>query len=92
MGIDARLQLANPSVGQSRIALQMSLEAILVDLRVVERVEVRGQSTEQPDEPELRGNDVADQAKLHSLHEFEAILSLPLDLNERISRRQKVRD
>ena len=66
-GIDAGLQLADPiprrGDGQPGIALQMLLEAALVELRIIEGAKVRRQPAQRPDEPELRGDEVADETK-----------------------------
>ena len=95
-GVDATLQLADPiparAYGQLRIALQPSREAVLVEIRVVEAVEVRRQSPQRPDEPELPGDAVAGETETHFAREFEPILRLPLDLAERISGGEAVRD
>src|SRR5258708_39268177 len=68
----------------------MLLEAALVELRIVEGPEVRCQPTERPDQPVLRGNDVADQTEPHLPHEFERVLDLVLDVSERISGGEKI--
>jgi hypothetical protein len=68
----------------------MLLEAALVKLRIIEGVEVRCESTERPNQSVLRGNDVADETKLHLPHEFERVLDLVLDVSERISGGEKI--
>src|SRR5258708_19180888 len=68
----------------------MLLEAALVELRIIKRVEVRCQSTERPDESVLRGNEVADETEPHLSHEFERVLDLVLDFTERISGGEKI--
>ena len=57
----------------------MLLEAALVELRVIEGIEVRRQSPEHPDEPELPGDAVAGETEPHFAREFEPVLRLPLD-------------
>ena len=94
-GKEAGLQLADPVPAlrrrQARVALQTLLEPALVELRVVEGAEVRRQSTKRPDQPELRGDDVDDETEPRLLRKFEPILGFALHLDERISRREKVR-
>src|SRR5258705_11329370 len=68
----------------------MLLEAALVELRIIEGVEVRCQSTERPDQSVLRGNDVADETEPHLPHEFERALDLVLDVSERIPGGEKI--
>src|SRR6202049_744213 len=93
-GVNARLQLANPIAGrgdsQTGIAIQVLLEAALVELRIIEGVEVRCKSTERPDESVLRGNEVTDETEPHLLHEFERVLDLVFDFTERISGGEKI--
>ena len=68
----------------------MLLEAALVELRIIEGVEVRCQSTEHPDQSVLRDNDVADETEPHLPHEFERVLDLALDVSERIPGGEKI--
>src|SRR5260221_5160849 len=72
-GVNARLQLANPIAGrgnsQPGVVLQMLLEVALAEFRVVEGVEVRCLSAKQPDQSELRDDDIADEAKPRAPHE-----------------------
>src|SRR5260370_1800600 len=93
-GVNACLQFADPIAGrgdyQSGITIQMVLEAALVELRIIEGLEVRCQSTEHPDQSVLRGNDVADETEPHLPHEFERALDLVLDVSERIPGREKI--
>src|SRR3954447_1457210 len=70
----------------------MLLEAALVELRVIERGEVRRQSPEHPDQSELPGDAVAGETKSHFPREFEPMLGLSLDVTERISGRDTVCD
>ena len=69
----------------------MALEPKLIKLPIVKGAEFRRQATEGPDKPELRGNEVNDETEPHLLGKLEAMLGFTLHLNERISRRQKVR-
>ena len=65
--VEARLQLADPVPArgdrQARIALEVLLEPALVELGVVEGARIRRQAPERPDEPELSGDDVDDEAE-----------------------------
>src|SRR5262249_47726954 len=58
---------------------------------IIKGTEFRRQATERPDKPELCGDDVNDETEPGLLRKLEAILSFTLHLDERISRRQKVR-
>ena len=69
----------------------MPLEPKLVEPIVVEGAEFWRQSTKRPDEPELRDDSVDDVTEPRFLHKLEAILGFVLHLDERISRREKVR-
>src|SRR5882724_6949721 len=69
----------------------MALELKLIEPLIVEGAECRRQATERPDQPELRGDDVNDETEPGLLRKLEAILGFTLHLDERISRRQKVR-
>src|SRR5467141_954756 len=93
-GVNACLQFADPIAGrgdyQSGITIQMVLEAALVELRIIEGLEVRCQSTKHPDQSVLRGNDVADETESHLPHEFERALDLVLDVSERIPGGEKI--
>ena len=55
--VEARLQLTDPiparSEYQVRIGLQVLLKPALIELRIVEGGEARGQAAESPDEPDL---------------------------------------
>src|SRR5271165_7310879 len=57
--VKARLQLSDPIPArgeyQVRIGLQVLLELALIELRIVEGGEARGQASESPDEPETSG-------------------------------------
>src|SRR5207237_8974063 len=68
-GVDASLQLANPipasAYRQLGIALQPPREAVLVEIRVVEGIEVRRQSPHRPDELKLPGAAVERDAGVH---------------------------
>src|SRR5882724_4021920 len=94
-GKEARLQPSDPvpALGecQCRIAGQMALEPQFIKLFIVKGTELRRRTTEGPDEPELRGDDVNGEAKPGLLRKLEAFLGLTLHLHERISRRQKDR-
>src|SRR6266403_280529 len=93
-GVNARLQFADPIAGrgdnQTGIAIQMVLEAALVELRIIEGPEVRCQSAERPDQSLLRGSDVGDETESHLPHEFERARDLVLDVSERIPGGEKI--
>src|ERR1700691_4104849 len=95
-GVNARLQLANPvprrGNGQLGFALEVLLEAALVELRAIEGFKDRPQTTKHSDQPELPDHAVADESERHLPYEFESTLGLPLGLTERISGREKIRD
>ena len=90
------MQLANPiptsAYRQLGVALQPPGEAVLVEICVVEGIEVRRQSPHRPDELKLPGDAVAGETEAHFTREFESVLRLPLDLAERISGGETVRD
>ena len=69
----------------------MALEPKLIELLIVKAAELRRQAAERPDQPELRGDDIDDQTEPGLLRERQAMLGFTLHLNERISRREKVR-
>ena len=75
---EAPLQLADPvpagAERQARVVLQAPLELALVEVVAVERREATGQSPEHLDQPELRGEDVRDQAELRPAREREPVL------------------
>jgi len=58
--VEARLQLTDPIPARSeyevRIGLQLLLKPALIELRIAERGEARGQAAESPDEPDLSGD------------------------------------
>jgi hypothetical protein len=90
------LQLADPIPAGSEYQvwnnLQVLLEVGLIELRIVEGREARGQTPEGPDEPELSNDDVSDITKLRLPHELESMLGLALDVAKRISGGQQNRD
>ncbi|MFY0533372.1 hypothetical protein [Nannocystis pusilla] len=90
----ARLQLVGPiqacGEGQAQITLQMPLESALVELRVVEGAEVRGQPAEGSDEPELSHDAVDDEAEPGLAHELEASLGFSLDVAEGLAGEEKI--
>src|SRR5260370_19041079 len=92
--VNACLEFADPIAGrrdyQSGITIQMVLEAALVELRIIEGLEVRCQSTEHPDQSVLRGNDVADETEPHLPHELERALDLVLDVSKWIPGGEKI--
>src|SRR5437588_759523 len=73
---EARLKLADEvpagDESQPRILRQMLLEPALVELGIVERVELRGQAAEGPDESQLSSDDVGDVAEPELARELEA--------------------
>src|SRR5713226_6869165 len=94
-GQHARLQLPNPvpALRQSEIPLtcQMVLEAEFVELLTVERSERRCQATKRPDQLELRGDDLDDEAEPRLLRKLEAPFGLTLRVCQRISSSEKIR-
>src|SRR5260370_8887562 len=93
-GVNACLEFVDPIAGsrdyQSGITIQMVLEVALVELRIIEGLEVRCQSTEHPDQSVLRGNDVADETEPHLPHELERALDLVLDVSKWIPGGEKI--
>src|SRR5256885_16896926 len=83
---EARLQLADPvpagDDSQPRILRQMLLEPALVELGVVEGDELRGQAAEGPDESELSGDAVGDDAEPDLARELEGGVGLALTSSE----------
>ncbi len=69
----------------------MALEAKLIELRVVKGAKARNQSAKSPNEPELRGDDVCDEAEPRFFGKLEAILGFPLHILEWISSGEKAR-
>ena len=63
----------------------MALEPSLIELLVVEGAEFRRQAAQRADQPELRGDEVDDEAEPHLLRKREAILGFALHLGERIA-------
>ncbi len=70
----------------------MLLEPALVELAIVERVELRGQAAEGPDESQLSGEDVADVVEAELARELEGALGLALHLTEGLPGGEQVRD
>src|SRR5271165_6771441 len=91
--VKARLQLSDPIPArgeyQVRIGLQVLLELALIELRIVEGGEARGQASESQDEPELSDDNVDDVTKLGLSCEFESVFGLALYIDKRISGGQK---
>jgi hypothetical protein len=92
----AGLQLADevPAGDDSkpRILRQMLLEPALVELGVVEGDELRGQAAEGPDESQLSGDAVGDDAEPDLARELEAGLGLALHFIEGLPGGEQVRD
>ncbi len=70
----------------------MLLEPALVELGIVERVELRGQAAEGPDESQLSGDDVGDVAEPELARELEAGLGLAKHFTEGLPGGEQVRD
>src|ERR1700683_3868828 len=68
----------------------MKLEPKLIKLLMVKSAEFGSQATEGPDQPELSGDDVNDEAKTSLLGKLEALLVFVLNLSERIASSQKI--
>src|ERR1700751_3209537 len=79
-GQHASLQLPNPvpalRQGQVRLTRQVAFAAGIIELRIVKAPERRGQPTQRPDQPELRGNDVDDEAEPRLLRKLESPIGL----------------
>src|SRR5436309_13648662 len=94
-GQHARLQPPNPvpALGQSEIPLtcQMAFEAAFIELLTVERSECRCQATKRPDQLELRGDDLDDEAEPRLPRKLEAPFGLTLRACQRISSCEKIR-
>ena len=69
----------------------MAFELKLIELPIIKATEFRSQTTEGPDESGLWDDGVDDETEPNLLRKLKATLGLALDLNERISRREKVR-
>src|SRR5438128_9472193 len=67
------------------------LHAKLVKLLIIKVTEIRGQSAERPNEPELCGDEIHGKTEPHLLRKRETTLGFALHLIERIARREKVR-
>src|SRR5690242_14953272 len=70
----------------------MPLELKLVKLLVVKGAEFRSQPTESPDDSDLWKEEVNNEAEPHPLSKRQTFLGFGLDLSERISYCQKIRD
>src|SRR5215471_20946351 len=70
----------------------MALDPALIKALVVETAEARRHAAEGADQPKLRGDDVDHETKPGLLGKREAFLGLALHVDERITRREKVRD
>src|SRR3954470_14044826 len=94
-GEEARLQLSDevPALrkGQYRVAGQMVLEPLLVEIVCVEQPERRRQPAEGVRQPDLRPEDVDDETEPGLLRELETNGGFMLHVHQRIARRQKVR-
>ena len=94
-GEEARLQLPDgvPALGQRQIPIrsETALDLTLVELVIVKGSERPRQPAERPDEPELRGNQIDDQAEPHLPREGESALELALRVDERIAGGEDVR-
>ena len=93
---EAPLQLPDPvpagAERHARMRLQAPLELALVEPIAVERREIGRRSPELADQPQLRGDDVHDQAELRAPRERDSVLGGALDLSERIAGREQQRD
>src|SRR5882757_819272 len=69
----------------------MAFEAAFVELLTVERSECRCQTTKRPDQLQLRGDDLDDEAEPRLLRKLEAPLGLTLRACQRIASRKKIR-
>ena len=69
----------------------MAFEAAFIELLTVERSECRCQATKRPDQLELRGDDLDDEAEPRLLRKLEAPFGLTLRACQRISSCEKIR-
>src|SRR6516162_67800 len=94
--VEARLQLTDPIPARSeyevRIGLQLLLKPALIELRIAERGEARGQAAESPDEPDLSGDYVGGVTNLCLSCKLESVLGLALHIAKRISGGEKKRN
>src|SRR5882757_29418 len=90
VGVDARLQLADPIPAfgkrQTWITLQMIFKLVLVEPFIIEGAEFWRQAAQSPDQPELRGDNVDNETKPRLPREVESIFGFALRIAERISR------
>src|SRR6266568_9273824 len=93
---EAPLQLANPVPAggdrQARIAFEVLLEPSFVELRIVERDEIRRYPPQRPDEHQLSGEDVGDETELHLSCKGQRALGFPLHVAERLAIGEQQRD
>src|ERR1700754_4191934 len=92
----APLELADPipTRGQreTRVRLEVLFEECLVELRVVERVERRGQTPQGEDQLELRRDDVDDETEAKLAGEGESGLGFLLNLRQWLAASEEVGD
>src|SRR3984885_12883265 len=95
-GKEACLQLADPIPGrgmrQIRITSETVLDPKLVKLTIIKGSKCRRPSAKRPDQPELRGSDVNDEAEPRLPRKCEHCLGFRLRIGQRVARRQKVGD
>src|SRR5271165_372953 len=70
----------------------MLLEPALIELRIVKRAELWSQAAKRSNQSQGRDNVVGNKVKPYLSSELEPLLGLSLDILERISAREKVRD
>jgi len=91
---DARLQLADPVPAfrqcQTGIALQVVFERLFVEPCIVEAAEMRCEPAQGPDQAELAGDDVDDEAEPRLAREVETMLGFALHVAQRVSGCQQV--
>ena len=75
-----------------RIGLQVLLKPALIEFRIIEGGEARGQAAKRPDELELSGDYVSGVTNLYLSCKLESVLGLMLHLAKRISGGEKKRD
>ena len=91
----ARLQFPDPVPArgdrQDRVAGQQAFDVKLVELPVVEAAEGGRQAAQHPDQRDLRGDEVDDEAEARLLGEGEAPFGFRLHFRQRLAGEQQVR-
>src|SRR5215467_7306354 len=70
----------------------MLFKSKLIECRIVKGAKLRGQAAQCPDKSDLRTDVINDETKPKIWRKRETFLGFTLHFNERISRREKIRD